>query len=352
MNIVVLVGGYSNERNVSLSSGAMIARALRENGHCVAVVDSLLGVDSDVTLEELYKKEIPNEWLTAAAEPVNLQEVLKMTQSNALIGPNVLKLSLAADAVFLALHGGCGEDGRIQAILDCYGIKYTGTDYLSSGIAMNKDVAKGIARDFGVKTPDWKILSEVKSDEIEKLAAENTQYPAVIKIPNSGSSVGVYIVKNAQEFKAALKDNIGKRVIIEQYIKGREIQMAFLKNRALPSIEIVPLSEFYTYDNKYVKGGAKEVSPADIPKATEHKMADMLLRVVHALGITDYARADFIIDEKNEIWFIEINTLPGMTATSLLPQEAAAAGINFHELCETVLQLALHKKVGIQKECK
>lgn len=350
MDIVVLVGGYSNERNVSFSSGAMIANALRKNGHNVALVDAFMGVEDNTKLSDLFAEEIPESWYTKASTPVVLNKVCRNNNSNSLIGPNVLEMCSKADLAFLALHGGFGEDGRIQACLDCLGIKYTGADYLSSGISMNKDITKVIASKFGINTPQWDVIYLEGKNIIDNTVNNTGTYPVVVKVPNSGSSVGVYIVNNSSELEAALCENIGRKVVIEQYIKGREIQMAFLGDSALPSIEIIPVSEYYTYDNKYKKGGAIEQSPADIEPQLEAKMAEMLMGVVKCIGISDYSRADFIIDDNNEIWFIEINTLPGMTATSLLPQEAAAAGYGFDKLCDMMVDMAMHKKVGLEKE--
>ena len=350
MNIAVLVGGYSNERNVSFSSGAMVTRALRENGHNVAIIDAFLGIKDKITIEQLYREEIPSDWYSMASVPVDLKKIIRENESNSLIGPNVFDICKEVDVVFLALHGGYGEDGRIQACLDCLGIKYTGSDYLSSGIAMNKDITKVIASEFGIKTPAWKVEHLVSLEQVDKLVTSNSSYPLVVKVPDSGSSVGVYITKNRDELRSALVKNLGRKIVLEQYIKGREIQMAFLDKEALPSIEIVPVSEYYTYENKYKKGGAIEQSPANIEPRLEKMMADMLMDVVQAIGVSDYSRADFIIDENSEIWFIEINTLPGMTVTSLLPQEAASKGINFNKLCELMIEMAVQKNVGLKKE--
>ena len=350
MDIVVLVGGYSNERNVSFSSGAMVANALRENGHNVAIIDAFIGVEDNTKLSQLFADEIPESWYTKASTPVFLNKVSRNTSSNSLIGPNVLEICSKVDLVFLALHGGYGEDGRIQACLDCLGIKYTGADYLSSGIAMNKDITKVIASKFGINTPKWNVIYLDGKDVIDSAITNVKTYPVVVKIPNSGSSVGVYIASNSSELRSALCENIGRKVVIEQYIKGREIQMAFLGDSALPSIEIIPVNKYYTYDNKYKRGGAIEQSPADIEPQLETQMADMLMGIVKCIGISDYSRADFIIDNNNEIWFIEINTLPGMTATSLLPQEAAAAGYGFNQLCDMMVAMAMQKKVGLERE--
>ncbi len=350
MNILVLAGGYSPERNVSLSSGAMIAGALRKRGHQTALIDSYIGVSDDCTLNQLYRAGIPEDWKTISTKVPDL-DALKAAHpecGDSLIGPNVLRLSKQADVVFLALHGGCGEDGRIPAALDLLGVHYTGTDYLGSAVAMNKHLTKIVARDAGVNVPDWE-LREITDDASVETALRKTELPVVVKVLNGGSSIGVYVVKTQDELRTALNQNRGRQLMFEQYIEGREIQMGFLDDRPLPSIEIVVRKDFYNYENKYQKGLAFEQTPADILPSEEKEMGQMLMKVVHALHLKVYSRADFIIDPEGRIWFIEINTLPGMTGTSLLPQEAAAVGISFDELCEQIAKAALQTKVGTEK---
>ncbi len=351
MKVLVIAGGFSNERNVSLASGAMCAKALRERGHQVALVDLFMGEQDGVTFEDLTRRPIPEEWYSIAPVQTDLEAVKASRgyESNSVIGHGVLGLCKVADVAFLALHGGAGEDGRLQALLDLYGIPYTGSDYLASGLAMNKDITKSLASEAGVKTPTWQRTVVHDQDHVEALM-QSLPIPCVVKIPNSGSSVGVYIVHSESELREALEATIGHQVLIEQFIQGREIQMAFFRDRPLPSIEIVPLDEFYTYQSKYSKGAAIETTPADIPPQQEQKMGEALMQVAHALKLYSYARADFIIDEAGEIWFIEINTLPGMTPTSLVPQEAAAAGYEFGAFCEMIIQDALARSYGMAKE--
>ena len=348
MRILVLAGGYSNERNVSLASGTMAAKALRERGHQVALVDLFVGEADGSTFDALAERPLPEAWFSIAPQQTDLPAALAARgyDSNALIGRSVIELCREADIVFLALHGGSGEDGRLQAALDLFGIPYTGSDYLASGIAMNKDLTKILAAEAGVKTPTW--LRTVVRDEahIEELM-QTLPIPCVVKIPNSGSSVGIYICRTKEELRAALEATLGCKVLIEQFIHGREIQMAFFRENALPSIEIVPLDKFYTYESKYKKGAAIETTPADITPDQEKRMGEALMKVVGALNLYTYSRADFIIDEAGEIWFIEINTLPGMTVTSLVPQEAAAAGIGFGELCEMIALDGLKRSAGL-----
>ncbi|MCC8065720.1 MAG: D-alanine--D-alanine ligase, partial [Clostridiales bacterium] len=351
MNILVLAGGYSPERNVSLSSGAMIAGALRKKGHQVAIIDSYIGVsDEDCDFYRLSKKEICEDWKNISAVVPDLRALKAANPicKNRLIGPNVLRLCREADVVFLALHGGSGEDGRIPAALDLMGVHYTGSDYLGSGIAMNKHLTKILAKEAGVRVPDWEVREITDETAVEK-ALREVQLPVVVKVIDGGSSIGVYIVKTAEEMKAALEANQGSHLIFEQYIEGREIQMGFLDGKALPSIEIAVNNAFYNYDNKYQKGLAYEKTPADILPSEEKEMGEMLLAVAKALNLRVYSRADFIIDQNGRIWFIEINTLPGMTPTSLLPQEAEAAGVSFGDLCEKIVKEALKAKVGTEE---
>ncbi len=350
MDILVLAGGFSPERNVSLSSGAMIASALRKKGHRTALVDSYIGEGDEKQLEDLFLREISEDWKSISTEVPDLA-ALKAAHpecGNALIGPNVLRLCQQADVVFLGLHGGCGEDGRLPAVLDTLGVHYTGSDYLASALAMNKHLTKILAKTKGVNVPDWEVRRMTDDEEIKK-ALREIQVPIVVKVPDGGSSIGVYIAKTKEELRTALESNRGVDLIFEQYIEGREIQMAFLDERALPSIEIVVDKDFYNYENKYQKGLAYEKTPADISPSQEKKMGEMLLSVAKVLNLSVYSRADFIIDKEGKIWFIEINTLPGMTQTSLVPQEAAAVGISFEDLCDHIAKEALTRKVGSER---
>ena len=259
----------------------------------------------------------------------------------------MLELCQGADVVYLALHGTCGEDGRIQAALDLLGVPYTGSGCLGSAIAMDKDLTKRLVADK-VTTPGWEAVT-VTEDNIDALT-RRTQLPVVVKPLASGSSIGVYIAHTARELEDALRESIrlGGRTVLEQYIQGREIQVAVLGDRALPSIEIIPKTGFYDYANKYQPGAAEEVCPAPIPPEWEKRVGDAALTVFRTLGLAVYARADFIVTEDGTPYFLEINTLPGMTPTSLVPQEAAAVGIDYPTLCETIITASLEvRKEGL-----
>lgn len=343
MKIVVLAGGLSPERNVSLSSGSMVCQALRDRGHQVALVDLFFGLeDHKGEPEELFNAPIPDSFKKVSRQAPNLEQVRasRKWKDASAIGPGVLDLCKKADVVYLGLHGACGEDGRIQAALDLLGVPYTGSGYLSSAIAMDKDLTKRLVADK-VVTPRW-MRVDLTEEQLDGLV-EEVSLPAVIKPVDSGSSIGVFIANDKAELRHALEESVklGGRVVIEQYIKGREIQVAVLNGKALPSIEITPKEGFYDYENKYQPGAALEVCPAPIPAEWEERIGKAAVAVFETVGLSVYARADFIVTEDGTPYFLEINTLPGMTPTSLVPQEAAAVGMDYGTLCETIIRSSL-----------
>ena len=343
MKIVVLAGGLSPERNVSLSTGAMVTQALRELGHRAGLVDMYFGTEG--ADECFFDAPVPEVFKKVSREAPDLEQVRasRPGDSRSMFGPNVLELCQMADLVFLALHGSCGEDGRVQAALGLMGIPYTGAGYLGSAIAMDKDLTKRMVEDV-VTTPGWKTVSYTAED-IDGLV-KSARLPLVVKPVASGSSIGVSIAHTADELRKSLTDGLalGGRTVLEEYIKGREIQVGILEDKALPSIEIIPKEGFYDYANKYQPGAALEVCPAEIPAEIEEKLRAAALRVYETLGLSVYSRADFIVTEDGEPWFLEINTLPGMTPTSLLPQEAAAVGIDYNELCSRIVEASLEAR--------
>lgn len=343
MKIVVLAGGLSPERNVSLSSGSMVCQALRDRGHQVALVDLFFGLeDHKGEPEELFNAPIPDSFKKVSRQAPDLEQVRasRKWKDASAIGPGVLELCKKADVVYLGLHGACGEDGRIQAALDLLGVPYTGSGYLSSAIAMDKDLTKRLVADK-VVTPRW-MRVDLTEEQLDGLV-EEVSLPAVIKPVDSGSSIGVFIADDKAELRHALEESVklGGRVVIEQYIKGREIQVAILNGKALPSIEITPKEGFYDYENKYQPGAALEVCPAPIPAEWEERIGKAAVAVFETVGLSVYARADFIVTEDGTPYFLEINTLPGMTPTSLVPQEAAAVGMDYGTLCETIIRSSL-----------
>ena len=256
------------------------------------------------------------------------------------------------------LSGGCSQDPidllrgagvdmaspqPIQAALDLLGVPYTGSNCLSSAIAMDKDMTKRLVADQ-VRTPRWQTVT-VTADNLDVLT-EETALPAVVKPIASGSSIGVTIAHTREELRRGLEESVrlGGRTVLEQYIKGREIQVAVLNGRALPSIEIIPQADFYDYANKYQPGAAREVCPAEIPPEWEKAVGEAALAVFRTIGLSVYARADFIVTEDGTPYFLEINTLPGMTPTSLVPQEAAAVGIGYADLCQTIVEASLEAR--------
>lgn len=341
MKIVVLAGGLSPERNVSLSSGCKVCAALRERGHEAAFIDMYLGTQE--APGSLFSGPIPSELTKISRQAPDLEQVKAARQSggDGQFGPGVLDLCRLADIVFLGLHGACGEDGKVQAALDLLGIPYTGAGYLGSAIAMDKDLTKRIVAPLGVVTPKWELV-DYGADDIPTLT-DRLELPCVVKPVASGSSIGVSIVHDKQALCAALTDGLafGGVCVVEQYIAGREIQVGILEDRALPSIEIIPKTGFYDYENKYQPGAAEEITPSPIPAEWEKRLGEAALTVFHALGLSVYSRADFMVTEDGTPWFLEINPLPGMTPTSLLPQEAAAVGIGYGELCEHIINASL-----------
>lgn len=343
MKIVVLCGGLSMERNVSISSSTLICRALREIGHKAVLVDMFYGLeDFDISPERLFDElpPIPDATVGQAEPDLEAVKASRKWRSPSMVGKGVFELCALADVVFLGLHGACGEDGRIQAALELMGIPYTGSGSLGSALAMDKDLAKQLAAAAGVRTPKWQMVYYDRGDTL--MQAQSIGLPCVVKPVDSGSSIGVAIAHDAAELSAALETNrpLG-RVIVEQYVQGREIDVGVLKGEGLPSIEIIPKHGFYDYVNKYQPGATVEICPSPIDPAIEAELRRVAVKVHNTLGLKTYSRSDYIVDESGDVYFLEINTLPGMTPTSLMPQEAAAAGIDYKSLCQIILDDAI-----------
>lgn len=351
MNIVVLAGGLSTERDVSFKTGDMVAKALRENGHSVILLDVFMGYkEAEEDISDIFCHSLEAS-VKVANIPETAPDLMKVKaarkdQSDCFFGPNVIKMCQMADMVFLALHGENGENGKIQATFDLFGIRYTGSDYLSSAIAMDKGVAKIFLEQKGVPTP--KGIKMKKSERIDDLDKTGLRLPCVVKPCCGGSSIGVSIVRTKEEFTKALEDAFRweDEIIIEDYIKGREFSIGVMEGKALPVIEIAPIEGFYDYKNKYKAGSAVETCPAVLSKEITEKMQNYAVMAAEAIGLDTYSRLDFLLNESEEIFCLEANTLPGMTPTSLLPQEANVVGINFNELCEKLIQISLQKYEG------
>lgn len=339
MNIVVLAGGYSPEREVSRTSGALIANALIERGHRVLLLDVYEGIDTlPENISELFRSS-PYPLPKISREVPNLA-ALKAACGNgeALIGKHVIELCTAADKVFLALHGGMGENGQLQATLDTYGISYTGSGYLGSAMAMDKDVSKRLFKDCGVPTPEW-VYVDLRTDCMKTILSK-IGLPCVVKPCDCGSSVGVSMADTEEELVDALAEAArwGTHALIERKITGRELTVGVLDGVALPAVEILPQEGFYDYQNKY-QGTTREICPAEIPEDVSARMSELSLRAFEALRLHGYARFDFLMDVDGGLWCLEANTLPGMTPTSLLPLAAQAVGISYGELCERIVRL-------------
>ncbi|MCR4648512.1 MAG: D-alanine--D-alanine ligase [Lachnospiraceae bacterium] len=344
MNIAVLAGGDSTERDVSLVSGKEVYEALKSKGHNVVLLDVYLGVD-DVDVEHVFEdKRDWSEGISKIGEEnpdINAIRALKGNDKD-FFGKNVKEICLKADFVFLALHGAKGEDGRIQASLDLCKVKYSGTDYLSSAICMDKSVTKDFLIMNGISTPKaFSIYSKEQAEE----GFEKIGFPMVVKAPNGGSSVGVFIVDNKDEAKEAVEKcfKLDNHVLLEQFVNGREFTCGILDGKALPLVEIEPLEGFYDYKNKYQAGSTKETCPANLEEDITKRIQENAEKAFRALHLKGYARIDFLLDENGQEYCLEANTIPGMTPTSLLPQEALAIGIDFPALCEKIIEIALKK---------
>lgn len=332
MKITVLCGGISPERSISLISGAMISNALKRKGHLVACAD----LCRDVTDADAFKSE-PTE------VPTLYDAALDIPSGTSQIGKGILELCYASDIVFPALHGGMGEDGRLQAFLELHGIMHTGATYLPCALAMHKGMSKALLASHGIPvprgitaTPDTPVSDIVKA----------VRYPCVIKPMCGGSSVGISFAQNDDELKKALSSAFvhDREAIIEEKLVGRELTVGILMGKALPAVEIKPKQGFYDYKNKYIKGLTEEICPAPLTESEASLLSDTALGAARALGIDAYCRVDMILTDDGIPCCLEVNTLPGMTETSLLPQEAAALGTDFDELCEQIIDEALMRE--------
>lgn len=346
MKLVVLCGGLSPEREVSLTSGSLVAGALVRNGHEVCLLDLYTGRAIDGgTAPAFSKAPVPPYRVSRRVPDL---EALKRTTGygDRRIGPGVMALCREADAVFIALHGDVGENGRLQAALDMEGIPYTGSGYIGSLLAMDKDISKQILAHAGLPTPRWLYVKV--SDGVEQAAEaieKEIGLPCVIKPCACGSSVGVSMPQTHDELIAAVKAVAvyEDTVLAECKIEGRELTVSVLGGRVLPAVEIIPLHGFYDYENKYQANMTREICPADLPPETAETLERLSLQAFASLRLGGYARFDFILDAGGTPWCLEANTLPGMTPTSLLPQAAAAVGIDYDELCERMIRMVTDK---------
>jgi len=341
LKIIVLTGGVSSERNVSIVTSRAIAKGLRESGHNVKVVDPIYGVDQPPE-EDIFSSRpvIGKEFPTV--------EELKTYSNKKVIECINSDLFDNIDIVFLGLHGKFGEDGRIQSLLEMRGVKYTGSQVTSSAMAMDKDISKIMFSHFGIPTPDWFMVDKdsFSLNHVDEKINAYFDYPVVIKPNDEGSTVGLSIVQPDVEdvqlskaFEYAFE--YSDRIMVEQYIAGRELTVVILGEEALPVIEIKPKDGFYDYEHKYTSGKTEYFCPADLPEELANELRAKALIAHRSLCCKAYSRVDYRLNPDNEFFCLEVNTLPGMTELSLVPKAAAAVKISFPELLNKIIELSL-----------
>jgi D-alanine-D-alanine ligase len=332
LRVAVLFGGTSAERDVSIASGAQVVRALRTAGHEVVAVDTAGGVLGPAEENKLLSSGVAPE--PPAEEALDL---LRSGDATAIARAPEMK---GVDVMFLALHGGSGEDGTLQALLDLTGIPYTGSGMLGSAVAMDKDIAKRLFRDADIPTPAW-LMAPADEGAVEC----EVGWPAVVKPSKQGSTVGLTVVREASGLQAAIAEAFrhDDEVMIERFVPGRELTVPVLGEAALPVGEIIVQREIFDYECKYQPGMAEEIFPADLPAQIASEAQRLALAAHRVLKLRGYSRVDFRLDAGGTLWCLEVNTLPGMTSASLFPKGAAAAGIPFPELCDRLCRLALEE---------
>ena len=346
MKIVVLAAGTSTERDVSIVSGTGVCTALRSLGHQAILLDVFFG-DAEADPAAAFGGEYDVEAAAAKIQAMTPYVEKEKASRRSFFGPQVLELCREADFVFLALHGANGEDGRVQAALDLFGIPYSGTDYVSSAVAMDKTRTKQIFRSSGIPTPRGKTVYRGQTSALELLS--EMELPMIVKPQCGGSSIGITICRTMDELRRGLETSFQyeRAALVEEFIEGRELTAAVLGNTVYPIVEIIPKKGFYDYTNKYQPGMTDEICPAQIPAEKAEEIREIALHAHAALGIQAYARYDFLMRESDgSIYCLEANTLPGMTPTSLVPLEARTAGLSYPELCQKLIDLSLKKYEG------
>ncbi|HTW74920.1 MAG TPA: D-alanine--D-alanine ligase [Steroidobacteraceae bacterium] len=330
MRIAVLFGGTSAERDVSVASAAQIIPALGAAGHDVVAVDTARGRLPAAEIRRLLETGV-------TAQPPTQNAIADVR--NRAVALSAANFDIRdVDVVFIALHGGAGEDGRIQAMLDLAGLPYTGSHHIGSAAAMDKDLSKRLFRSVQVPTPDW-LMAPVCVDQV----ARELGWPVIVKPNKQGSTVGLTLVRSAAGLDPAMEAAYGfdDEVMVERFVVGREFTVGILDGVALPVGEIIAPGDVFDYEAKYQPEVAREVFPADISAEETRRIQGYALRAHQALKLGAYSRMDFRRDRDGEYWCLEANTLPGLTATSLLPQAARAAGIEFPELLERICRAAV-----------
>lgn len=331
LRVAVLFGGTSSERDVSIASGAQVVNALRQSGHEVIAVDTATGVLSPAEEARFLRAGV------APEPPEESQLDLLRGDTTAIARAPEMQ---GVDVLFLAMHGGTGEDGTLQALLDLVGLPYTGSGMLGSAMAMDKDVAKRLFRDVGIPTPAW-VMAPTDEETVDR----EIGWPAVVKPSKQGSTVGLSVVREPGALQPAIEEAFehDDEVMIERFVPGRELTVPVLGEEALPVGEIIAKHEIFDYECKYQPGMAEEIFPASLPADTAAEAQRLALLAHRALKLRGYSRVDFRMDAGGTLWCLEVNTLPGMTAASLFPKGAAAAGIPFAELCDRLCRLAIEE---------
>ena len=326
--IALLLGGSSSERAVSKSSGFSIYNALKTLGYETKLIDPAYGKNQPKEADSFFSDK--------DFSTVSTRNYLEAVNSSLFDDINL---------AFLALHGKWGEDGTIQSLLEVKGVKYSGSNVMSSAVAMDKAMSKIIFRHFNISTPKWFMIEKknIELDEIKKRIDKSIGYPCIIKPNDEGSTVGLTVCKNPGELEDGLKLSFkySSRTMIEEFINGRELTTTVLDKEILPVLEIKPKHELYDYECKYTKGMSEYFVPADIPDEVAKKLQKESLETFNALGCSVYGRLDYRLDKNNKFYCLEANTLPGMTSTSLVPKMAKAIGISFEELIDRIIKLSL-----------
>jgi D-alanine-D-alanine ligase len=326
------MGGNSSEREISLRTGRGIAQALRNRGHDVVAVDAANGRLLPAGEEE--RAALPSSALEPTGEAV-------------LARPETLG---NAEVVFVALHGAAGENGTLQALLDLTGRPYTGSGLLASALAMNKAMSKRVFEREQIPTPRWLLLetdgllaSLLRTGGALPPQFQRLGMPLVVKPNEEGSSVGLTVVQKPEELRPAIQlaERFGNEILIEEFIGGRELSVAILGDQALPIVEIRPKSGLYDYESKYTAGRSEYTCPADLPEELAREVSELSRRAARVLGCRGASRVDFRLNEKLQPFCLEVNTIPGMTPTSLVPMAAKAIGMTYDQLVERMLQLAV-----------
>ncbi len=329
LNIAVLMGGSSEEREVSLASGCEVAAALRSTGHRVTSIDAAVGVMAPALERRILESGIGRAGVPGP--PPGPEGVLP---ERAVIASE--RALAEVDVVFIALHGGAGEDGTIQTLLEVAGIPYAGSGPVACALAMDKDLTKRLLRDAGVATPDWIAGTAPGGEVVERLG-----HPVIVKPMSGGSSVRLALARSVEEVETATGEagGGGDVVMYEAYVEGREFTVGIVDGEALPVVEIEPAGELFDFDCKYEPGMAVETAPARIPDELAGALQAEALKVHRLLRLEHFSRVDFMVDADGGVWCLEANALPGLTGNSLLPKAAQAAGVEFAELCERICLL-------------